>query len=172
MTSDKLYSFLTVSVALLGIWGCAKKPIIQPLQPRVMQGMGANPRIVRIGYMKSIGHAPAILGFADGTFSHAFGDAVVVQAVTYDNQITAMKDMFDRQIDIMFMDPSAAYSGYLQSHGNSFKLVSGVSTSTIGLVVSKSRGSFDVKSLANARIGVPSHGGIEEVKLRKVLASQ
>ena len=125
---------------------------------------------LNLGYFPNLTHAVALVGVGNGTFQKDLGTHVNLQTKTFNAGPAEMQALLAGSIDIAFVGPSPAISGYTTSHGTALKVIAGASSAGVEFVVqgnSKVNGPAD---LAGKKIADPQKGGTQDVALRNYLA--
>ncbi len=123
---------------------------------------------LRVGYFPNITHAQAVLGFGTNAFAHGL-PGVNVRGVVFNAGPDEMNALFAGAIDLGYIGPGPAITGYVRSHGGLY-IVAGASNAGAILVARKGSGITSVKDLAGKTVAVPQLGNTQDIELRALLA--
>jgi NitT/TauT family transport system substrate-binding protein len=118
---------------------------------------------VRIGYYANLTHATPLIGIENGQFQKELG-ATAIKTQIFNAGPAEIEALNAGAIDIAWIGPSAAITGYTQSHGASLKIIAGATTGGAELVVNPKK----IKSVADlkgAKIATPQLGNTQDVAL-------
>jgi NitT/TauT family transport system substrate-binding protein len=124
---------------------------------------------VRIGYYANLTHATPLIGIENGQFQKELGSTAIKTQI-FNAGPAEIEALNAGAIDIAWIGPSAAITGYTQSHGASLKIIAGATTGGAELVVNPKK----IKSLADlkgAKIATPQLGNTQDVALLYYLKS-
>ena len=124
---------------------------------------------VNLGYYPNLTHAVALVGVANGTFQKELGSKVKLQTQTFNAGPSEIQALLAGSIDIAFVGPAPAVSGYTQSHGSALQVIAGASSGGVLFVVRANAGIHSATDLANKKIADPQKGGTQDVALRTYL---
>lgn len=125
--------------------------------------------IVNLGYFPNLTHAVALVGVGRGTFQQELGSKVKLQTKTFNAGPAEIQALLAGSIDIAFVGPSPAISGYIASHGTALRVVAGASSGGVLFVVRANEHIQSPADLANKKIADPQRGGTQDVALRNYL---
>jgi sulfonate transport system substrate-binding protein len=128
-----------------------------------------QPTVVRVGYFPNITHSQALIGLARGDFQHALGEAVTIQATSFNAGPSAIEALFAGEIDLAYIGPNPAINGYVQSSGNALRIVAGATSGGAALVVRPDASIHSPADLAGKRLATPQLGNTQDVALRSYL---
>lgn len=126
-------------------------------------------KTLRIGYFPNINHAQAVIGLGRGDFQRALGDNVQVTTQIFNAGPAAIEALFANQIDVAYVGPNPAINGYVQSHGEALRIISGSASGGAVFVVRNDSGINSPQDLANKKFSSPQLGNTQDVALRKYL---
>ena len=132
----------------------------------------AAPVTLRLGYLPNLTHASALVGVSNGYFQRALGSSVTLKTQTFNAGPDVVTAMFGGALDAAFFGPSPAVDGFVKSHGEAIRIVSGATTGGAGLVVRPLAGINSPADLRGKSIATPQLGNTQDVALRAYLASQ
>lgn len=125
--------------------------------------------VVHLGYFPNMTHAAALVGVERGTFAQALGSKVQLKTMTFNAGPTEITALLAGAIDIAFVGPSPAISGYVHSHGQALRIIAGASSGGVLFIVRPGANIKSAKDLANKKIADPQLGGTQDVSLRYYL---
>lgn len=125
--------------------------------------------IVHLGYFANLTHAVAIVGYERGTFQQALGSNVKLVPTTFNAGPAEIEALNAGSIDIAYVGPSPAISGYVQSKGADLRVIAGASSGGVLFIVRPGANITTAKDLANKKIADPQQGGTQDVSLRYYL---
>ena len=128
-----------------------------------------NPITVRLGYFPNLTHAVAIVGYERGTFQQSLGSTVKLVPTTFNAGPAEIEALNAGSIDIAYVGPSPAISGYVQSKGADLRVIAGASSGGVLFVVRTGAHINTAKDLANKKIADPQQGGTQDISLRYYL---
>lgn len=170
-TSARAGSALTrllAAVVTLAVVGAlaACQPMPRSAAGAVDRGPAAQ---VRLGYFPTVTHAPALVGLARGTFAGALGRTELT-AQAFSAGPAAVEALDAGAIDVAFLGPNPAVTGFVMSEGEGLRVVSGVAAGGAQLVVRS--GIARPEDLVGATLATPQLGGTQDVALRAWLADR
>lgn len=123
---------------------------------------------VRIGFFANLTHAPALVAQNLRLFETVLGkDGTKVEYVLFNAGPAAVEAMKGHAIDVAFIGPSPAISGFSTTNGSLLRIVSGVTSGGAQLVVnSKIHKASDFKG---KKLTTPQLGNTQDVALRSWL---
>jgi NitT/TauT family transport system substrate-binding protein len=128
----------------------------------------ASPVTVNLGYFPNLTHAPALVGIASGILAKDLGPDKLNASQTFTAGSTEVAAVLAGSIDIAFIGPSPAISGFVKSNG-AVRIIAGAASAGAGLVVKSSITS--VSQLAGTTLVSPQLGNTQDVALRYFLLS-
>jgi NitT/TauT family transport system substrate-binding protein len=152
-------------VSFLILAGCGSNP-----SSGMGNGTSSNPVTLNLGYYPNLTHAVALVGVGNGTFKKDLGATVNLQTRTFNAGPAEIQALLAGSIDIAFVGPSPAISGYTQSHNTALKVIGGASSAGVEFVVQANSKINTAADLANKKIADPQKGGTQDVALREYLA--
>lgn len=124
---------------------------------------------VRVAFFPNIGHSIAIIGLQKGFFPEKLGNQTNIQTRLFDSGPQVIEAMFSNQIDIAYVGPGPAISGFIQSNGKSIKIIAGAASGGASLVVHPHSNIKSVADFPGKRIAAPQIGNTQDVSLRSFL---
>jgi NitT/TauT family transport system substrate-binding protein len=133
------------------------------------QSGNSGPVTLRLGYLPNLTHAGAIIGVDKGFFGQALGTNVTLKTQTFNAGPDEVTAMFGGALDMAFMGPSPAIDGFVKSHGQAVRVISGATIGGAALVVRPAAGITSAADLRGRRIATPQLGNTQDVALRNYL---
>ncbi|MEV3860182.1 ABC transporter substrate-binding protein [Streptomyces sp. NPDC050095] len=131
--------------------------------PAVGTGPPLSARTVTIGYFANITHATPLVGVQEGFFTDELG-GTRLRTQLFNGGPAALEALNAGAVDIAWMGPSPAVSGYVRSKGRSLRIVSGSASGGVSLVVDPDRARHGT-DLRGLRIATPELGNTQDVAL-------
>src|SRR5882672_12773010 len=105
-----------------------------------------KPTVIRVGYFPNMTHAQALVGRANGQFEKAVGPGVQIEWKAFNAGPSAIEALFANAIDLTYVGPNPAVTGYVRSKGEAVRVIAGSASGGASLVVRKDAG---IKSAAD-----------------------
>ncbi|MEP6661576.1 MAG: ABC transporter substrate-binding protein [Acidimicrobiales bacterium] len=131
---------------------------------------GSENVTLRLGYFPNVTHATALVGVEKGIFAAKLGPGVTLKTQTFNAGGKAIEALFADAIDATYVGPNPAINGYMKSHGEALRIVSGATSGGAFLVVKPT-----IKSAADLKgkkVASPQLGNTQDVALRAWLKKQ
>ncbi|GAA5036472.1 ABC transporter substrate-binding protein [Microbacterium fluvii] len=157
----------TLAVAAMMLAGCAGSSAAST-EPADLEG-GTPAAELRLGYFANVTHAPALIGLQEGIFEQALGDTELSTEV-FNAGPAAIEALSAGAIDATFIGPNPSINTFIQSGGQSARIVAGVTTGGAALVVRD--GIDSAEDLAGTTLATPQLGNTQDVALRSWLKDQ
>jgi NitT/TauT family transport system substrate-binding protein len=122
--------------------------------------------LVRIGAFPNITHAQAMVGKANGWFDKALGSGAKVQWTSFNAGPSAIEALFAGAIDMTYIGPNPAITGYVRSNGEALRVVVGAASGGASLVVRNDSGIQKPGDFHGKRVASPQLGNTQDVALR------
>jgi NitT/TauT family transport system substrate-binding protein len=126
---------------------------------------------VRVGYFPNLTHAQMLVGLARGDFSRALGTHGVIETTVFNAGPSVVEAMMAGRLDLACIGPNPTINGYVQSHGELLRIVSGATSGGAALVVRADAGIARPSDLAGRRLATPQLGNTQDVALRSFLVA-
>ena len=126
-------------------------------------GAALSASTVRIGYYANLTHATPLIGIENGQFAKDLGSTSIKTQI-FNAGPAEIEALNAGAIDMAWIGPSAAITGYTQSHGASLKIVAGATTGGAELVVNPKK-ITSLTDLKGKRIATPQLGNTQDVAL-------
>lgn len=130
---------------------------------------GAPVTELRLGYFANVTHAPALVGLQEGIFQEDLGD-VEVSTQVFNAGPAAIEALTAGAIDATYIGPNPSINTFIQSGGQSARIVAGATTGGAALVVAD--GIDEPQDLKGTTLASPQLGNTQDVALRTWLADQ
>ena len=91
---------------------------------------------LRLGYFANVTHAPALVGLEEGLFEDALGDVDVTTPV-FNAGPAAIEALTAGAIDATYIGPNPSINTFIQSAGESARIIAGAATGGAALVVAR-----------------------------------
>jgi NitT/TauT family transport system substrate-binding protein len=152
--------------------GCAAQPAsgagTQPDAPAA-EATGTPAEELRLGYFANVTHAPALVGLEEGLIEDALGDTELTTQV-FNAGPAAIEALSAGAIDATYIGPNPAINTFVQSGGQSARIIAGATSGGAALVVQPGIESPD--DLAGANLATPQLGNTQDVALRSWLGDE
>lgn len=150
--------FLVISTLVLSLLfvGCSQKPEVKALTK------------VNIACFPNITHAQALLMKEEGTMEKAFGDGVSVNWITFNAGPSEIEALFAGEVDIGYIGPVPAASGYVQSNGD-LRIIAGASNGGAILVARNNTNIHSAADLDGKKVAIPQFGNTQHLSLLNLL---
>jgi NitT/TauT family transport system substrate-binding protein len=125
--------------------------------------------LVRVGAFPNITHAQAMVGKANGWFDKALGSGAKVQWTSFNAGPSAIEALFAGAIDMTYIGPNPAITGYVRSNGEALRVVVGAASGGASLVVRNDSGIQKPADFHGKRVASPQLGNTQDVALRSWL---
>lgn len=122
---------------------------------------------VRIAYFPNITHAQALVMKGQGILENKLG-GTSVKWRAFNAGPSEIEALFAGEIDIGYIGPVPAVSGYVQSEGD-LRIIAGASNGGSALVVKKDGGINSVADLSGKIVAVPQFGNTQHLSLLNIL---
>ncbi|MEV8024799.1 ABC transporter substrate-binding protein [Microbacterium sp. NPDC080220] len=124
---------------------------------------------LRLGYFANVTHAPALVGLEEGLIQDALGDVEVTTQV-FNAGPAAIEALSAGAIDATYIGPNPSINTFIQSDGESARIIAGAATGGAALVVRE--GIDDAADLEGTMIATPQLGNTQDVAARVWLADE
>ena len=142
----------------------------------------SSSKTLRIGYFPNVNHAQAIIGLKNGDFqkilnsndstSKSEQNKININEFVFSDGPSALEALFGGQIDVAYVGPNPAISGYVASGGkDGIRIISGAASGGASFVVRNDAGIQSVKDLGGKKFASPQLGNTQDISLRKYLVN-
>ena len=130
-----------------------------------------EPVTVRLGYFANLTHAQAVLGVASGEFEKAIAPHPLKPQV-FNAGPSLIEALFAGEIDIGYIGPGPALSGFEKSRGEGLYVIAGSATNGVVIVARGDSGISSLSDLAGKRIATPQLGNTQDIAARHYLTHE
>lgn len=124
---------------------------------------------LRLGYFANVTHAPALVGLQEGLLQRELGDTTLSTEV-FNAGPAAIEALSAGAIDATYIGPNPSINTFIQSRGESARIVAGAATGGAALVVHD--GIDSPADLKGKTLATPQLGNTQDVALRGWLKAQ
>jgi NitT/TauT family transport system substrate-binding protein len=122
--------------------------------------------VVRVGAFPNITHPQAMVGKNEGWFEKALGSGVKIDWKSFNAGPSAIEALFAGALDITYIGPNPAITGYVRSNGEALRVVAGATSGGAALVVRNESGIQKPEDFHGKRVASPQMGNTQDVALR------
>lgn len=125
---------------------------------------------INVACFPNITHAQALLLKGQGSLEQAFGDDIKINWITFNAGPSEIEALFAGKVDIGYIGPVPAVSGYIQSNGD-LHIIAGASNGGSVLI---SRNDVDIRSaedLSGKTVAIPQFGNTQHLSLLSLLTA-
>jgi NitT/TauT family transport system substrate-binding protein len=122
--------------------------------------------VVRVGAFPNITHPQAMVGKNEGWFEKALGNSVKIEWKSFNAGPSAIEALFAGALDITYIGPNPAITGYVRSQGEALRVVAGATSGGAALVVRNDSGIQKPEDFHGKRVASPQMGNTQDVALR------
>jgi len=130
----------------------------------VTASFGQN--VVRIGAFPNITHPQAMVGKNEGWFEKALGNNIKIEWKSFNAGPSAIEALFAGALDITYIGPNPAITGYVRSNGEALRVIAGATSGGAALVVRNDSGIQKPEDFHGKRVASPQMGNTQDVALR------
>jgi len=127
---------------------------------------GFGQTVVRVGAFPNITHPQAMVGKNEGWFEKALGNSVKMEWKSFNAGPSAIEALFAGALDITYIGPNPAITGYVRSQGEALRVVAGATSGGAALVVRNDSGIQKPEDFHGKRVASPQMGNTQDVALR------
>ena len=128
--------------------------------------LAAGQSMIRVGAFPNITHPQAMVGKSSGWFEKAMGPQVKIEWKSFNAGPSAVEALFAGAIDMTYIGPNPAISGYVRSNGEALRIVAGATSGGAVLVVRNDSGIQTPEDFHGKRVASPQVGNTQDVALR------
>ncbi len=122
--------------------------------------------VIHVGAFPNITHPQAMVGKSNGWFEKAMGPGVKIEWRSFNAGPSAIEALFAGAIDLTYIGPNPAISGYVRSNGEALRIVAGATSGGAALVVRNDSGIQKPEDFHGKRVASPQMGNTQDVALR------
>ncbi|MEY4131682.1 MAG: hypothetical protein RLZZ31_1806 [Actinomycetota bacterium] len=126
-------------------------------------------RKLRVGYLASLTHAPAIIGIEKNFFADALG-STQLSTKAFNSGTEVIEALFSGALDLAFIGPNPALNGFAKSKGKAVVVIAGSTNGGAAFITRKDITTVD--DLRGTTLATPSLGNTQDVALRAWLRAQ
>ena len=122
--------------------------------------------VLRVGAFPNITHPQAMVGKANGSFEKALGPNVKIDWKSFNAGPSAIEALFSGAIDMTYIGPNPAITGYVRSQGEALRIVAGATSGGASLIVRDDSGIDKPEDFHGKKVASPQMGNTQDVALR------
>ena len=122
--------------------------------------------VIHVGAFPNITHSQAMVGKANGWFEKRMGPKVTIDWKSFNAGPSAIEALFAGAIDMTYIGPNPAISGYVRSNGEALRIVAGATSGGAALVVRNDSGIQKPEDFHGKKVASPQMGNTQDVTLR------
>jgi len=122
--------------------------------------------VIHVGAFPNITHSQAMVGKANGWFEKRMGPKVTIDWKSFNAGPSAIEALFAGAIDMTYIGPNPAISGYVRSNGEALRIVAGATSGGAALVVRSDSGIQKPEDFHGKKVASPQMGNTQDVALR------
>jgi len=122
--------------------------------------------VIHVGAFPNITHPQAMVGKSNGWFEKAMGPQVKIDWKSFNAGPSAIEALFAGAIDMTYIGPNPAISGYVRSNGEALRIVAGATSGGAALVVRGDSGIQKPEDFHGRKVASPQMGNTQDVALR------
>ncbi len=160
----------TALVALIGAGAAVASVTAKDTHDAGASSAATSPAaVLNLGYFGNITHGPALVGVQKGIFAKDLG-ATKLQTQVFTTGPATVEALNAGAIDAAYLGPNPALNSFVQSGGESIRIIAGAASGGAQFVVRP--GISDAEGLRGKTIATPQLGGTQDVALRKWLGER
>src|ERR1700694_3859022 len=122
--------------------------------------------VIRVAALPNITHPQAMVDKNNGWFQKAMGPQNKIDWKSFNAGPSAIEALFAGAIDMTYIGPNPAISGYVRSNGEALRIVAGATSGGAALVVRSDSGIQKPEDFHGKKVGSPQMGNTQDVALR------
>src|SRR5256885_4802938 len=122
--------------------------------------------VIRVGAFPNITHPQAMVGKSNGSFEKALGPNVKIDWKSFNAGPSAIEALFSGAIDMTYIGPNPAITGYVRSQGEALRIVAGATSGGASLIVRDDSGIDKPEDFHGKKVASPQMGNTQDVALR------
>src|SRR4051794_3846805 len=134
-------------------------------------GPASAPPEVRIGYFANLTHAQAVLGVSSGEFESAIKPSKLTTRV-FNAGPSLIEALFGGEVDIGYVGPGPALSGFSKSHGEAIRVIAGAAANGVIIVAGKDSGINTLADLKGKKLATPQLGNTQDISAKHYLLNE
>ena len=120
--------------------------------------LAAGQSVIHVGAFPNITHPQAMVGKNNGWFEKAMGPGVKIEWKSFNAGPSAIEALFAGAIDMTYIGPNPAISGYVRSNGEALRIVAGATSGGAALVVRNDSGIEKPEDFHGKKVASPQMG--------------
>ena len=157
----------TRSILIIGVVGAF---LLSSLGVVLSSDDKINENKIRIAYFPNIGHAIPIVGIEQGFFEKSLGNDVQIETRVFDSGPQAIESLFANSVDLAYVGPGPAITGFLNSENHNVKILAGAASGGASFIVHPNSEILLASDFAGKKIAAPQIGNTQDVSLRSYLS--
>ena len=125
---------------------------------------------IRVAYFPNIGHAIPIVGMEKGFFEKSIGNQTKIETRVFDSGPQAIESLFANSVDLAYVGPGPAITGFLNSENHKVKILAGAASGGASFVVHPEAEINSALDFVGKKIAAPQIGNTQDVSLRHYLS--
>jgi NitT/TauT family transport system substrate-binding protein len=125
---------------------------------------------IRIAYFPNIGHAIPIVGMEKGFFEKSVGGEATIETRVFDSGPQAIESLFANSIDLAYVGPGPAITGFLNSENHNVRILAGAASGGASFIVHPNSDISSASDFAGKKIAAPQIGNTQDISLRNYLS--
>lgn len=122
--------------------------------------------VIRVGAFPNMTHPQAMVGKANGWFEKKLGSNVKVEWTSFNAGPSAIEALFAGAIDLAYIGPNPAITGYVRSQGEALRIIAGAASGGVSLVVRNDSGIQKPEDFHGKKVASPQLGNTQDIALR------
>ncbi|MGP9501418.1 ABC transporter substrate-binding protein [Specibacter sp. AOP5-B1-6] len=155
-------------VALIGAGAAVASVNAKDSEPGA-PATAAPAAVLKLGYFGNVTHGPALVGVEKGIFAKDLG-ATTLETQVFTTGPATVEALNAGAIDAAYLGPNPALNSFVQSGGESIRIIAGAASGGAQFVVRPGIGGAE--DLRGKTIATPQLGGTQDVALRKWLGDR
>ncbi len=128
--------------------------------------------VMRVGHFPNVTHSQAVIGKSNGWFDKAMAPEARVDWKMFNAGPSAIEALYAGAIDLTYIGPNPAISGYVHSRGEALRIIAGGVSGGAALVVRADAGITKPEDFHGKKVASPQLGNTQDVALRAWLQSK
>src|ERR1700722_18158746 len=121
----------------------------------LLGGFAFGQTVIRVGAFPNITHPQAMVGKNNGWFEKAMGPQNRIDWKSFNAGPSAMEALFAGAIDMTYIGPNPAISGYVRSNGEALRIVVGATSGGASLIVRNDSGIQKAEDFHGKKVATP-----------------
>ena len=160
-----------MKISIVSAFGIAAVIAIAIIASLASDSVQSEENKIRVAFFPSIGHAAPIVGIESGIFEKGIGKDIQIETKIFDSGPQVIESIFASSIDVAYVGPGPVINGFLKSHGNDIKILSGAASGGASFIVQPDSGLDSIENFDGKRIASPQISNSQDVSLRYYLES-